>query len=318
MHLKDLEAVAAVYKYKSFSEAANKTNFSISAISKQVSRAEKELGYEIFEKRAKRQMLVLTREGEILMPAILEVIEKYSNLTYLVENMDVNETNALSIGYTPLVGTIGENEIISKFSTDHPEIRINLTTGNNTDLISQLMAGNLDGIFLLMTNASPANFKMWESITKDDLKIITTLRNRVMYLGMSRNHPLANRDSIKLDEVNNEIFIFTLINAGEQYSSRIGDLKHLITGSDPSITPMFMDFSNRDVVLRIVESGKAVLPQIVKPLTGGRKIKYVEVEGWPDEATGLFLYRKTNSSKVIKSFSRYVREYAQKEGLINQ
>ena len=44
MHLKDLEAVAAVYKYKSFSEAANKTNFSISAISKQVSRAEKELG----------------------------------------------------------------------------------------------------------------------------------------------------------------------------------------------------------------------------------------------------------------------------------
>ena len=70
MQIRDLEAVDAVYRNKSFSEASYEMNFSLSAISKQVSRAERELGFEIFEARVKGQPLKTTQEGSVVMPAI--------------------------------------------------------------------------------------------------------------------------------------------------------------------------------------------------------------------------------------------------------
>lgn len=316
MQIRDLEAVLAVYRYKSFSEAAYKTNFSISAISKQIARVEKDLGVKLFLRKTKGGNLLMTPEGELLIPAMQAIIDEYSNLEYLVDNLHETDTGVLTIGCSPLIGTIGETEIISDFLNKYPDIQLDIITRTVPELMNMLVAGELDGMFALIFNVGPGEMRLIETLIGEDISFIQTMRNRELFLGISADHPLSGRDTIQLKDVLDETFIFSSLQSGVKYESRIGELQRLIDGENHELKTRFVDFTNREIALNMVESGRGVLPQVVKPVTGGHRIKYVKVENWPDEAGGLFVCRKSNRSKALKSFLKCVRVYAQKEGLL--
>lgn len=316
MQIKDFEAVLAVYRYKSFSEAAYQTNFSVSAISKQIARVENELNVRLFLRKTKSSNLVPTAEGEILIPAIENVMEEYSNLEYLVDNLHDREDTRLTIGCGPLVGTIGENDIITRFLDENADMSLDLLTGRSKEFATKLKSGEIDGYFTFMISVTPEDAPKLNSLLEEDQSIIHIMRNCRLSVGLSADHPLANRDSIRLEEIANETFIFSSFQDYNKYDNRISDLQKILDGSGRRIRARFIDFSNKEIVLKLVESGRGVLPQLVKPLDGGFRIKYVQVEDWNDQADGMFVYRKSNQSKAMKKFLKSVKDYAKGEGLL--
>ncbi|MCQ2553387.1 MAG: LysR family transcriptional regulator [Clostridia bacterium] len=315
MQIKDLEAVLAVYKYKSFSEAAFKLDFSISAISKQIAKVEEELGVKIFERKNKGTEMRLTRVGADLIPEIEKLLDTYSNIEYLASNETAEERNVLNIGYLPLIGTIGETSILAGFSATYPDIQINLQPGGSFDLLKSLMAGTIDAAFMMLFSAGPGNFKTFEILTNDDLKIVPIMKNANLYIGMSNNNPLAKRESVDLTELMGETFIFSNYQDPGRYETRMERLQKMISGKELELKARFMDFSNKDVVLSVVEQGLAVLPQVVMPRDNGYAISYVKVDNWPDQIFGLYVTRKSNTLPVLKELNKYVKEYVVKEGI---
>ena len=310
MQIRDLEAADAVYRYKSFSEAAYEMNFSLSAISKQVSRVEKELGYEIFEARVKGQPLKTTPEGSIIMPEIHKIVQQYLNLQNIVKGMTNADPIVISLGISPLIGTLGENEILSGFSIQSPEVELNITYDNNTNIVYKLQNRDLDAAFILVTKFSKVSKSVLDSLSEEGFKVIKIMQNDKMHIGISSEHPLAQRSSIRLDDIKNEILILPLSLEESIRKGMVINVQSMLMNNGSKLTPMYMDYTNKDLVLSVVESGKAVFPEIARPMNYNSKIKYISVEDWPIESTGLFVFRKNNNSKHLRSLIKLAKEYA--------
>lgn len=315
MQIKDLEAVDAVYRYRSFSEAAFRTSFSISAISKQIARVENELGVTLFLRKTKSSELAVTELGERIIPVMQSMLDSYANLQYIIKSSSESEEKHLTVGCTPLIGTIGESKIISDLLQEDPSVQLELVSGKSNELMGMLMAGKLDAVFILMFNVNTTDLPLIEAMTNEDVCIVQTMRNRHLYIGMRADHPLARKERISIQDVKGETFLFSSDLNSDQYDTRIGALQKLVDGADHAINARYVDFSNRDIVLSLVENGNFLLPQVVLPLTGGHNIRYVEVENWPDEAGGLFVCRSSNHSGTLKRLLHHVREYANREGI---
>ncbi len=313
MQIKDLESVMAVYRYKSFSSAAEMTNFSVSTISKQISKIENELNVKLFIRKTKHSDIVITPEGEILIPAIQAILDEYTNLEYLVDNINGTDITALTIGHIPMIGTMGETEIIYNFTAENPDIQIDYVNGSDIELLNLLRSGEIDGAFILVPSVVPNNLPMIEALLSSDLQFEVVMRNSRAFIGMSEDHPFAGRSSVRIEELKDEVFLFTNLQDFGQYDSRIYQLQNMISEKTHKMKIRFMDFTNKDVVLSLVERGKAILPQLVMPLSRGHKVKYVEIENWPDEAAGLFVFRKTSRSRAMRNFVRCVKAYADME-----
>lgn len=165
--------------------------------------------------------------------------------------------------------------------------------------------------------SSAQSFSLWEELCSEDFSIIKILTNDNLYIGMSMDNKLADKEEISINDLQDETFIFSTAQKNP-YDSRIMDLQKL-SGCDPSsMKKRFMDFSNQDLVLNMVEKGNGVLPQIVLPLNRGHKIKYVKVAKWPDNLVGVFVSRKSNKSPALKCFKKYVKNYAKEHAGDNE
>ena len=77
MKLEWLEAVAAVVKYRSFSEAAETIPCAQSSVSRYVRSAEDELGVILFDRSSNSNSVSLTPDGERTLPLIEQLLEDW-------------------------------------------------------------------------------------------------------------------------------------------------------------------------------------------------------------------------------------------------
>ena len=123
MNLNDISTVLAVYQYSSFTEAAYLTFQSLSAVSKCVSRVESEIGGQLFVRS--RNGMHVTAFGEKAIPLLAEMHDAHMRAEETGRRMLSSEAgNTLTVGYTPLLGTIGENELLLRLRRQDDSVRI--------------------------------------------------------------------------------------------------------------------------------------------------------------------------------------------------
>lgn len=310
MDIRELQSVLAVYQFKSFSEAAYRTDFSLSAISKHVSRVEKEFGLKLFERKTKSSQMQLTENGEIILPAIDKVVTEYGNLEWLVESLSVTGRNLLSIGYDLLLGQIGEEEILTDFMIKHSDVEIRQVLLYRKDLIRLLLSGQLDGIFIMMIGRHEGNMQFWDSITSDEMQIIPTMKSNKLYIGMSDKKELADKGSVRLEEIVDETFIFSSFQNPKYYSSLIYEVEKKCKEIDKTLKVKYMDFIQKNIVFNLVAEGEAVLPMLCIPPRHISGVKFVPLDQWDIETTGMFVCRKRTMCKSLKELCRCVREHS--------
>ncbi|MGX0052738.1 DNA-binding transcriptional LysR family regulator [Staphylococcus capitis] len=101
MNFEQLSYVKTVYEMESIIHASEKMNISQSAMSQSIANFEKELGYKLFNRSRKGTFLI--KEGERLIPFILEILESQDNLISEVNNMKSDISGKLKIATIPTI-----------------------------------------------------------------------------------------------------------------------------------------------------------------------------------------------------------------------
>ena len=145
MDLKYLNTFRAITEEGSFSKAAEKLNYTQSAITFQIGQLENELSARLFEKIGRR--MVLTKAGEHLIPYVDEVLQSVSKLSYFKNDLaECRGDLHVGVGETLLCYRLPG--ILKEFQRLAPKARLFLRSMNCYDIRDALLSGTLDlGVF---------------------------------------------------------------------------------------------------------------------------------------------------------------------------
>ncbi|MDX2307022.1 MAG: LysR family transcriptional regulator [Hyphomicrobium sp.] len=108
----------------SFTHAGDTLAMSQSAISRQVSALEKDLGIALFHRHARG--LVLTEQGEVLYRTVSEVMNKLQTVEVLLSDSTTKPSGELRVAAPVGLGTVWVTARIREFVELYPDIRVDL------------------------------------------------------------------------------------------------------------------------------------------------------------------------------------------------
>lgn len=231
-----------VAKQLSFSKAAEQLNVTQPTLSKMVKNLEEELGFLLFDRTTKH--MELTDAGELVFEEAQEIMRLMNNLSdSLADRMKVKKGH-IKIGLPPVIGSLFFPNMIRDFREYYPNIQISLEEEGAKKVEKMIEEGTLDfGVAVL-----PVNKKLFDShpFVKSELKLI-----------VDAGHPLAGVDTIPLERLKNESFIF--MREGFALHDRIRE--HCIqAGFNPNV---IYESSQWDFITEMVANGNgvAILPE---------------------------------------------------------
>ena len=187
------EIIRAVYETKNISKAANKLNYTQSAVSQAIKNFEKELGIQLF-KRSKNGMEAMPYTKDI-MNCINDICESEEKIYKISSNLTSLESGHIRIGSVQSISYNWLPDILSMFSSAYPNIKFELTVTGFDELIYKIENNELDCIFVSEYAAADLDFT---AIGKDELVLVTPL-----------NHPLCNKISVSIEDLHGKNFILS-------------------------------------------------------------------------------------------------------------
>ena len=145
MELKYLNTFRTIVETGSFTKAAEKLNYTQSAITFQIDQLEQELSAQLFEKVGRR--MALTKAGELLIPYVEEVLGAVGKLRFFEQELSVcNGDLKVGVGETLLCYRMPP--VLKEFHKVAPKARLYLRSMNCYDIRDELISGSLDlGVF---------------------------------------------------------------------------------------------------------------------------------------------------------------------------
>lgn len=172
----------------SFRAAAESLRIAASAINRQVSNLETDLGVKLFERARGRAGLQLTEAGRILQSRLRSAINELRMANDEIIALQGLGRGHVTVGFNDVIVNTILPEAIKDFHQAHPNITFDVKVDSTRELVSRLKDGDID--FAVAYNFSPeAELSYMESIP---LK---------MYMIASPDHPLAARPSVTLSDL---------------------------------------------------------------------------------------------------------------------
>lgn len=134
--------VYEVYKEKSFSKAAQNLYISQPSLSARIKKIEDALGVPLFDRST--TPLRLTESGKVYVQAAEEISQIEQRVENYINNLTTLRTGHLSVGASNLFAAYVLPSLITKFKESYPDISIQLTEGNTTQLELMLSNNSID------------------------------------------------------------------------------------------------------------------------------------------------------------------------------
>lgn len=196
MNFEQLSYVKTVYEMESIIHASKKMNISQSAMSQSIANLEKELGYKLFNRS--RRGTFLTKEGERLIPFILEILESQDNLMSEVNNMKSDISGKLKIATIPTIFHKVIPKALSQFKKSYPKVEVEVVEADREDIMNRVNKGDID-IGLI---GKPETEKKTTSVKEISLNLTTTIK-----LLVPKKSKLTFRDDVSLEEIQDYPFV---------------------------------------------------------------------------------------------------------------
>ncbi len=181
MTFDQLRYFIVIAEYKNMTKAAEQLNMVQPALSRTIQRLEKELGISLFDRRGKS--IELTEEGKTFLQFARQCTHSFGRIqrNFLKEPLE----GSLVIGN--MLENDQINQAIVAFSKEHSYVNLEVSSAHKIDY-------NRTYNFLFGTEFYESNYLhgTFESIP---------LYEEEMTLLVAANHPLAEKDSVKLSEV---------------------------------------------------------------------------------------------------------------------
>jgi aminoethylphosphonate catabolism LysR family transcriptional regulator len=180
MYLTQLRAFHAVARCGSFTSAAEKLSLTQPSVSEHIRTLERDFGVLLFD-RHKRSVRPTTL-GLQLLAITDRLFETEQEALELLSEVQVLKRGFLTIGAD---GPAYVMDLIGHYRLKYPSIKINLNTGNSSEVHAQLMDTKVD-----ITIGGP--------VPEDDRVVRRLIRRDPMVAYVATSHPWADRDTISI------------------------------------------------------------------------------------------------------------------------
>ena len=267
----------------SFSKAAEALNYTQSGISQMMAGFEEELGVQLFA-RAKKGV-TLTDNGRMLMPYIQEMTNQKDKLRQAAFIINHNIEGKLRIGSFSSVTAMWMPEVIHYFNRNYPQVEVQIFDGNYDEIRDWIIHGQVDCGFL-------------SSIVADNLKFYPLCEDP-LWAVMQKNHPLAEKKSVRLEELLEYPFIIETPGCDN-------DILHLLErcGKEPKTSYSFRDDT---LIMAFVKNGLGVtISQKLVMKAFANDVESRPLEPGRSRIIGL-AFVKTMNSVVTKILLEYLK-----------
>ena len=195
MELRQLEYFIAVASEMNFSRAAQRVHVVQSALSTSVSKLEKELGVELFDRS--RQQIKMTPAGELFREHARRVIHTARLAKDSMSDYRGELSGTIDLGSLVSYGALDVPKVLGEFHRTYPFVRIRLRQSGtgSTAYLSAIADGSLDLAFVSAPDRFPAHIEM------------RMLSEEPMLFVCRPDHHLAQRDLVGIPELAEEELI---------------------------------------------------------------------------------------------------------------
>lgn len=261
--LRQLQFYVAAAEAGSVSGAARALSISQSSVTEAIRGLEDDLGVSLFDRQARG--LTITHKGSAFLRHARKILADVATARSAFDDEAAAATGRLSLGVTSLVAGYVLSDILARYRRAHPQIELNVIEDNGDYLQHLLIGGELDVAVLLTSSV------------KDRLALnVETLVVSPYRLWLPLGHPLAQQESITLEELAGQPLIQLMVDEIEESTRRL-------TAALP-VKPQ-ISFRTRSVeaVRSLVATGAglAILPSLVyRPWSlEGDRIEIRDVSG---------------------------------------
>lgn len=193
MELRTLRSFLAVAREGNVTRAARTLHITQPALSRQLADLERELGCELLVRESRG--VTLTDDGMLLRKRAEEIVSLADRTELELRSPGVEVEGDVWVG----CGESRVNELLARtmreVSREQPRVRIRLHSGNGVDVIERVEKGLLD-FGIVMGIEPPSRYESIDLLWKDGWGVL-----------MRRDHPLAQRDRLSLDDLRGEPLI---------------------------------------------------------------------------------------------------------------
>ncbi|MCP4970463.1 MAG: LysR family transcriptional regulator [Arcobacter sp.] len=261
-----LKIFVAVAKKNSISLGAKKLKFTQTNVSLRIKQLEKNLGFDLFHRIPKG--VLLTKEGEKLLPLAIEIVDKVNEAQRKIKN--IKKQDSLIIASTYSNTKIRLIPFLKKLNLDYPNTKLELVTNNTVNIKKLLVEYKVDVAFI---NNEPKH---------EDVILLKRFENELLYVeskNKNKNNTLIGHQDV-----------CAFFNGLKKYYSHLGIEDYEV-----------LELANFEVILACVELGMGctLLPKsIVKKYGYLSKVKTIKIDNKIVDIPTCLVCRKDNLPKI--------------------
>lgn len=289
LQLKYFKAVAECGKIKT---AAEQLFVSSPALSAAISRLENDLGVALFDRSNNR--ITLNRQGEIFLNYVNQVFTSLENaqkdIQLSLEERSVN---------IPLAVTSSNlwMELFDAYSLTNPDVTLSVSTYHLTRL--QSIDLSRDYVFLLADR---------DDIRRQDLDSQLLFVDRP-YVMLPKDHPLAQRSSVNLEDLVNEVIFLSI--PGQSMNSRVRQLF-----AQAGVPLKYASEYSTEVCRHMVAKGRGIAFTTQHTLHNHPDIRYLPLQQTVKWEQRLYWYRDRQLTAQQLAFRNFVTGFFQNTSVL--
>ena len=287
--LRQLQFFVGAAEAGSVSGAARALSISQSSVTEAIRGLEDDLGVVLFDRQARG--ILLTHKGSAFLRHARKILAEVASARSAFQDEAEAATGRLSLGVTSLVAGYVLSDILARYRRAFPQIELNVIEDNGDYLQHLLIGGELDVAVLLTSSV------------KDRLALnVETLVVSPYRLWMPLGHPLAQQESITLEELAGQPLIQLMVDEIEESTRSL-------TAALPVKPQITFRTRSVEAVRSLVATGAglAILPSLVyRPWSlEGDRIEIRDVSGdLPSVQVGLAWRKGAPLSTPAHNFVR--------------
>ncbi len=200
LNVQRLRVLKEVATRGSFSAAADALSYTQSAVSQAVATLEAETGATLIERD--RKGVRPTAAGEALLSHADGIFARIDAAEDELASILGVRGGRLRMASFPTAGGTLMPLAIARFRASHPEVQLSLAEGEPEDIAPRLRAGEFDLALLFEFHGAAAN-KVTSGLRSVEL------REDPLHVVLPKGHPLADKRTVKLEDLSEESWIQT-------------------------------------------------------------------------------------------------------------
>ncbi|MFC5523247.1 LysR family transcriptional regulator [Polaromonas jejuensis] len=288
MELRHLRCFVAVAEELHFGRAAERLHLSQPPVSLAIKELETELGLRLFERNSRR--IALTPQGEEVLRDARAILARTESLKQHASMAALGLGGSLSIGFISLAAYSFLPDLLKRFTTDFPGVRLSLQESSTDRIVPDLESGALDiGCLFALPQLPPS------------LSYRATSRYPLM-IALPEGHPLAGLARVPLERLADERFLlFERHNGPMMFDTVVAAcMRH-------GFSPKLFHARQQHTIVSLVSGGMgvALVPSCVQVMRR-EGVVYRPLRGEKTQVETGVAWRADDDAFIVKEFLRYL------------